>query len=345
MTIEKDLYRIITGRLQFARDGLFLYINDPDPELKINSYSVYDRIYEDSMKSEIPTSSEMMELLVNKDLWTPMDDRKAEEKRKKIEDLKVSAFERYFKNKELRNIKLRINALEQERASLLSKRNQYHRETCEGLAEEERRTWLILNSVTDKDGNKIELDASQESEVIDCYIENIITLEKIRAIARNEPWRSMWLAGNKVGDLFGKPSTQFSDYQLSLCSNSNMYDGVYQSPECPPQEVINDDDCLDGWFIKQSREREEDRKKSNSKNVLKNQKIANSQEVFIMAKDREEADKIYDMNNDMSKQIIGQRSSKIEEKGRVKQGEFEDVARSTELEANQMMLQKLRGRK
>ena len=24
------------------------------------------------------------------------------------------------------------------------------------------------------------------------------------------------------------------------------YDGIHESPDCPPQDVIDDDDCLDG---------------------------------------------------------------------------------------------------
>jgi hypothetical protein len=35
-----------------------------------------------------------------------------------------------------------------------------------------------------------------------------------------------------------------------------MYDNVYESMECPPDEVIKDDDMLDGWFIQQHKDRE-----------------------------------------------------------------------------------------
>jgi len=344
MKIERDLYRIITDRLQFARGDLFLYIEEPDPELKMFSYTIYDSVYDDSMRAGIPTIAEMEELLLEKDLWTPLDDRMAEEKKEEVENLKIEAFDSYFKPKQLRNIKFRIKSVERDIAKLLSKRMQYRRETCEGLAEDERRTWLILNSVKDKDGKKYKLGPSEEPEIIEFYLENMIDPQKIRFISKSEPWRSMWVSAEKSGDLFGKPSTQFSDYQLSLCSNSIMYDNVYQSPECPPHEVIDDDDCLDGWLIKQRKERESTTRENANKKAMTNPKIANAQEVFVKVDSPEDAQRVFDMNSERGKQIIGQRAQKIEEKGRVKQGDFEDVAMSEQIKANQMMLQKLRGR-
>jgi hypothetical protein len=344
MNIERDLYRIITGRLQFARDGLFLYIKDPDPELKLRSYIIYDEVYERCMESGMMVEKERLNMLVEKNLWTPLDDREADRISKEIEDYKLMAFERYYKKKELVNIKAKIRRLEEEKIGFISKKYQYTDLTCEGMAEQARREWIITNSVCLKDGTKYTLDSTEEEDILDYCMENAISNEKIRAIARNEPWRSMWLVANKVGDLFNKPTTEYTDYQTSLCSYSIMYDNIYQSPDYPPDEVIQDDDCLDGWFIGQRRDREENRKEKNTKTLF-SQNVARHQEIFVMAQNEEDAKNINEMNSERGKQIIGQRAQKIEEKGRVKQGEFDDVAQAEQLKANQMMLEKLRGRK
>ena len=39
-----------------------------------------------------------------------------------------------------------------------------------------------------------------------------------------------------------------------------MYDNIQESMDCPTEDVINDDDMLDGWFIVQNRKREKDKK-------------------------------------------------------------------------------------
>ena len=38
-----------------------------------------------------------------------------------------------------------------------------------------------------------------------------------------------------------------------------MYDNVYESHERPNDKIIEDDDCLDGWFIVQRRKHEKDK--------------------------------------------------------------------------------------
>lgn len=348
MTIERDLYRIITGRLQFSRGDLFLCIHEPTPEQIYESYMIYDQVYDEQLSKGIPTTGEMEELLIEKGLWSPNDDREAEKYIEEVKKLKVHAFENHFKPKELRNTKRRIRFFEREANKYSSKRYQKRRETCEGYAEEERRSWLILNNTLDKHGNKFNFINSDidEKDIIEHYINNQFTQQKIRAIAKEEPWRSMWAISTKTGsDLFGKPSTEFSPPQLSLCSNSAMYDSVYQSMEQPPEEVIMDDDCLDGWFIVQKMKADEAKKEKNKEELFKNPKIANSQEVFVMVKDQEEAKRIYDMNNERGKAVIGQRASVIDSKGRAKQGHFQDVIQDVEVKKNQMMLEQMRGRK
>ena len=64
-----------------------------------------------------------------------------------------------------------------------------------------------------------------------------------------------------------------------LCSFSRMYDSVYKNTECPSDDVIQDDDMLDGWFIQQTKEQEERQKEKLSEDKLSHLKHGNGQEL------------------------------------------------------------------
>jgi hypothetical protein len=91
-----------------------------------------------------------------------------------------------------------------------------------------------------------------------------------------------------------------------------MYDNVSEHHESPSQEVIEDDTCLDGWFISQDRKMKEDKKQSQADNMISNEKIKNSGEIFVMANDNENAQEIYDMNNGLARNTVRQREAQIE---------------------------------
>jgi len=93
--------------------------------------------------------------------------------------------------------------------------------------------------------------------------------------------------------------------------------------DCPDNDVINDDDMLDGWFIIQNKKREREKKENQFENSTSD-KIKNSDEVFVMSSSTKEDAKINDLNSPMSKQIKKQREAVINKKGGAEQHEFAD---------------------
>ena len=77
--IDKTLYRIIQGRLRFKRDGLVLYIYEPTKELMYESYEIYDDAYDLAYKRGNYIKPEVLQILIEQDLWTPLDDKEAKE--------------------------------------------------------------------------------------------------------------------------------------------------------------------------------------------------------------------------------------------------------------------------
>ena len=176
------------------------------------------------------------------------------------------------------------------------------------------------------------------------YNSNKISTSQFRYVARNDPWRSMWNTGKKMNGVFEKPSSELTKDQVALCSYSSMYDNVYESSEAPSEKIVDDDDCLDGWFIHQRREYEKQKKQKQTDDMIKNPKIANSQEVFLMAKDQEEANKIYDVNHPGVRQIIKDRQNTINNADRqIRFTELNDVKQDIAIQGMQAAKSKIKG--
>ena len=84
-----------------------------------------------------------------------------------------------------------------------------------------------------------------------------------------------------------------------------------------------DDDMLDGWFIIQSKKRDQEKAESEFENST-NDKIKNSSEVFVVARSERDKYRVEGMNDMQSKVIKKQRAATIKEKGSVGQHEFKD---------------------
>jgi hypothetical protein len=145
------------------------------------------------------------------------------------------------------------------------------------------------------------------------YQSNMITAETFRKIARSNKWRQMWNASKKRNDVFGKPAIDLDQFQLSLISFSSMYDNVYESPDQPNEKVIEDDDCLDGWFISEKRKREKEKKQAEVDKMLEGSKVAGSDEIYLVANDSQEAKEIYGLNSDHTRSsVIAARQAQLD---------------------------------
>ena len=76
------------------------------------------------------------------------------------------------------------------------------------------------------------------------------------------------------------PDREMTFDQRNICVWSRMYDNVQESHECPSEDVLNDDDLLDGWFIIQRKKQEHDKLVSEVEGMTNNEKIANSEEIL-----------------------------------------------------------------
>lgn len=343
---KKDftLLRILKGRLTFRRGDLFLYIDEPSQDLMFDSIDIYNTFYEDAYNSGVYLKSELEELLIEWGFWNPLDDKEIDNIKKIIDNLKVDAYKSYYKQKELNAIKRVIKNRENDIGKLIFKKSRWEHLTCEGVASYARWSWIIENSVYYSDGRKYDWKDIDVNHMMQYYDKNTIPAEEFRYIARNDPWRSMWTIGKKQNNIFNKPSIYLTKDQSMLSSFSSMYDNVYEHPECPIDEIIAEDVCLDGWFIDQKNKNENTKKQNSINSSISNQKIANSKEVFIMANSPKDIEAINSMNSPTSRGIKRERERMINEKSVVTDLDFADVKRNLQTQADAAMVSKARGK-
>ena len=123
---------------------------------------------------------------------------------------------------------------------------------------------------------------------------------------------------------------------------SKMYDSVQESMDCPSDDVVGDDDMLDGWFILQKKKRDQEKVQSEIDQSTHNSKIANSDEIFVMADSQKDANKINDSNTHHVQHIKKQRMAVIKQKGTATDLDFQDQQLKMRQQSNEMFKGKFR---
>ena len=146
----------------------------------------------------------------------------------------------------------------------------------------------------------------------------------MRELARSNIWRSTWSVSKSISNLFDYSITRWSNNQSDLVYWSQIYDMVYESHERPKQEIIEDDDLLDSWLIRQNEKQQSDSKPGSNYGESKHQfKKQGRQEQFVMS-DKGGAPEVYSMNNPGDRQKIIKKQSIISKEGSVKEQEMPD---------------------
>ena len=342
--MEFILLRILKGRLPFRRGDLSLYIQEPDQDLMYASMEVYEKVYDEAYANEVMIKEELEEFLAVNEFWSPFDDSELDKIKKENEELKLQAFKNFFRKRELNGIKYLLRQNEKKYSRIASKKYQFDHLTCDGVASYARWNWIIEQSTYYSNGDRYDWKTYDVSSLMSYYESSAIPTKNFRAVARSDEWRPVWNLGKKTGDVFGKPAYLLTRDQLLLCSFSTMYDNVYENPEAPDEKIIDDDDCLDGWFIDQKRKNEKIKKEQQANSMISNSKIANASEVFVMASSPEEADSVHSLNSYQSEMTRKNRLNTIKDKGVINNDlQFADVRQELTIQQNQAFANHVKG--
>jgi len=339
---EYFISRIRSGIYMVKDQGITLKILQPTFEQQFEFEQIYQEAYEQAIEDEFMTEEQMFEWAKEKNFWNDEDEAKVEGLKKDIERLKVEIFNARNNESFRERIRLYIRAGEKQLIECISKKNSFYENTCEAIASAEK-SFAFIKNCTFLGNELYKFDTVSCDTIWYLYCLEILNEKKIRELARNEPWRTLWLlnASNAI-KLFNNNSRDLSLDQRAILIWSKTYDNIYESMECPNDDVINDDDMIDGWFIIQRQKRDKQRAESEFDANTKNEKIKNSSEIFVMANSKKDAQRIDGMNDIGGKIVKKQREELIKQNSGASQNEFQDEKIKLNSQSQQMFKEKFR---
>jgi len=346
---ETLVLRIISGSIHINVNSRDFLVKTPSPETRYKAQLLYNRRLNELQSSSLLSEDQLIDFLLRNNLWSIEDQSKLDSLPKDIENLKVQLYELVFKSNQRKEVKALIKRGKEELRTLRERRSRFQHITPEGNASISKLYYLIGSSLyyynTDRKVYKSDKWIDKPNgiihQVIIEYNRAFIEENIYRELARTEPWRSIWNAA-KSDTLFGVPSISLSDEQKSLVFWSRLYDNIYENPDCPDDEIIEDDDMLDGWLISERRKR--DKEKGNAEAERIAARHGNASEIFVVAETAEDIKKINEMNSPTSKMIKRQRAAAINQAGVLDEADLPDVARDIQTKANQMYFDKMKNK-
>jgi muconolactone delta-isomerase len=280
------------------------------------------------------TEDDMDQWMLDNELWTIHDNKKEESLKNDLERLKVEIYNNRDNAMTVNNIRKYLRGGELQLSNHLNKKYIYHQNTCEGVASTERLAWIIKNT-TYCDDKIYDFEEISLQYVIDEWQSHFLSDTKCRDLARNDPWKSLWIVRDKSHiSLFANPqNTELTHNQKNLLIWSQMYDNIQESMECPNKQVIEDDDMLDGWFIVQHKKREKERNEREFENETKNEKIKNASEVYVVSNSQQQTDKINSLNNTQASIVKAQRFAALKRFNSLEEQNLPDQRQNIQMQA------------
>lgn len=277
------IYRVTSG-YTFIDDYI---IDTPSDKILNESFNIYYKTIKNNRFEEFIHKDHTQSILITNNLWHVSYNQDLEELGKSLDECKLQLFNSYGAlSKEIQKIRRQIELIKNKRTELLNIKHMLDPHTLEGYADYITDLFIFSKIVLDSNYNPISLDEKKLGSLIYQYKLQCPTTEQFREVARTDPWRSFWDIDKPIFRVDG-------DSQKTLILFTKMYNNVYENPDKPPEEVISDDDMLDGWFIHMKNKIDKERI-DNNKNKYE-QRHKNAGEIFIMAdspKDIEEIDKM-----------------------------------------------------
>jgi hypothetical protein len=324
-------------------DNLCVYGLTPDQKLHLCHQ--YNHIICEAEFSGVFSEKQMVELLIKNGIWSEQEERELSLASAKSDSIKEEMYIRYesFQSKYVDKLRQSLQKLRIKIGELFKKRHSYDIYTSAGLAAMYQLHFHLLNNTFLENGIKL-ADNNPTEIYIRALAEDYITTKPddvfIRQISKLDMWKSIWHSSKGCGSIFGIPSINLSDEQRSLIGWSSLYDAIAEAIDVPDEKVLKDDDLLDGWLIVQHKKREEDKKKKDGESGGPGNK-----EVFIPAETREDAVRIYGMNDNEGRVIQSQRLNVLAGKGRIREQDMPDSQRQILLQATREFNEKMKQRK
>lgn len=337
---KRDFFvaRIRAGYIPVQIGKTRFVVHHPSLDIALQAQEEYVKAYEYAIDEDLLTDNDLLTFLIKQDIWSEQKEKEYREiVPKHIEYWKVELYKSILKTKTKATIRKYLKVAKEEYAKLHNIRNHYNYTTIDGYANYVKNCFLI-HMCTFVDGKVVDWDKYDLALVMKRYYEELLGADEIRELARTSPWNTMWGVLKANGKIFDDNITA---EQQALLSWSIMYDRIQESPDCPNDEVLEDDDMLDGWLLLQKQKRDAEKNKQELESAV-NSKIQNADEVFIPVETAADAQKIDLLNAPQINKIKQQRIQQVKKQGTVKQQEFKDVQQKRSMQMQQAFNQRMR---
>lgn len=310
--IKKYIYRLLSGKAFLKIDDKFIIYTPPGVDLLHRAEFFYEEKYYEGLASNFITLEDSYDLASTKNMITKDELAEIEKLPEKIDDIKVDYFFAYQQKSEysMKILKKTIDALRKKLNKLLNKKNTYYTITADHWADYNTKLWMTAQLIYDENMNKISTDSFVFVNKVYNNLEQIPS-HYYRKIARHQEWSLYW--GCKENIFHTKDL--LNEEQLTIINTAKMFDAIQQNPNCPDKEVLDDSDLLDGWLINNSRKREGDIAKRDIDKQLDRAGVKGGN-IFVLAKDAEDAKRINNMNNQANKIVAKNFLGKLNEKAK-----------------------------
>jgi hypothetical protein len=336
------LARILSGSFIFKYLDKRYKLLYPNNTIKYEAEIYAQEEYEKNKYNDWISEEEKSFILNNIGLWNINSEKELKNIETKIEDLKIELYNSFLDPKKTKNIKKSISNHRNICGIYLYNKHYLDQLTHKGYINTVKNQYLLSQSLYDMQNNLVfknfdNTDYYHMNNLCSVINNSQIQISSFRLVARSDEWKNYWSANKE--NIFGRPTTEWTDEQKTLVIFTKMYDSALEHPECPPKGVIEDDDMFDGWLLIQQRKSEKEKEKNRAEKLLEGKKIGNAKEVFLMAKSKEEAQNIYSLNDQTSSHIIKERNNIILKSGSdVKESDLPDVQRDLQIQNNQKFI-------
>lgn len=330
MDRQRLMARVISGVARVKLGGSVYFLARPTLMQLYEAEEVYAEELE-SCEGMFDQNS-LKEWMRSQNLWSGEDDVRVKNLPLEIEDAKVGIFDSAFRSNERAKYRQLLARLNDEYGSLLARLHRHDSTTASGAADMARVRFLTACCLRYNNGTEVFPSGRYLNAEVGLLDEAISELTRtrpseksLRDLSHNEPWRSVWCCRKSGDSLFGTPAAEYTQEQRSLVAYSSLYDSVFDHSDCPADEVIDDDDCLDGWLIKQRRNKGGGGPQVNVK--------GDAQEVYLPVDSAEDAKRVMQLNSPEARATIRRRAEEVRKKGSVGLADMPDVKEKFRREA------------
>jgi len=236
--------------------------------------------YRKALDVGVPDENELLDAAREGDIWSTKDDDIFEKGEEHIEFLESEI----KKNKKflgrVKKLKIEVEGIKERMMELSQRRDELLRNSAEYMSHEQGVYAVLPRIVCNTDGDPL---WESDTDFATCkakyanfimflgkelVLENLMSIQELRMVAKAPEWRLLWGCHKEdLSGLFDRPPGNMNLNQKMLVYWSRVYDSVYEDPERPDFDIIDDDEKLDEWIANRDIKREEDKrgKKQDSK--------------------------------------------------------------------------------